>query len=202
VNIGGTPLAVAIPALGAVHQGIEIDAVYRTPWFFDVEALFSYGDWRWKGGSKAYYYAEQSDSPIDSIDFDASGVHVGDAAQTQIAFSIKAKPVENFYFKPQVTYFGRNYSNFDATTLQGDNKGRQSWQLPDYWLLDLHAGYTIKLKKMDISIRASVLNVIDAFYITDADNNAVSGSQTFDATSATVFMGMGRRWTAGIGFKF
>jgi iron complex outermembrane receptor protein len=209
VNIGGTPLAVAIPALGAIHQGIEIDAVYRTPWYFDVEALFSWGDWRWKGGTggtKAYYYAEQSDTPIDSIDFDANGVYVGDAAQTQVAVSIKAKPVENFYFKPQFTYFGRNYSNFDATSLQAaddgsqGNKGRQSWQLPDYWLLDLHAGYTIKLKKLDVSLRASVLNVLDALYISDADNNGIG--QTFDATSATVFMGMGRRWTAGIGFKF
>jgi len=201
-NIGGTPVAVAIPALGALHQGIEIDAVYRTPWFFDIEGLFSWGDWRWQGGTTAYYYAEQSDTPIDSIDFDATGVHVGDAAQTQIALSIKAKPVENFYFKPQFTYFARNYANFDATTLQGDNKGRESWQLPDYWLLDLHAGYTIKLKKLDISLRASVLNVVDAWYITDADNNGAPGNQTFDATRATVFMGMGRRWTAGIGLKF
>jgi len=201
ILIGGTPVQVAIPALGAVHQGIEVDAVYKTPWFFDVEGLISIGDWRWKGGDKAYYYADEQELPIDSIDFDATGVRVGDAAQLQVSGALKFKPFKDSYIKTQLTYFDWNYANFDATTLQGDNKGRQSWQMPAYFLLDIHAGYTIKLKKVDVSLRASVLNVLDTFFVTDADNNA-TGAQTFDATGATVFVGMGRRWTATVGFKF
>jgi outer membrane receptor protein involved in Fe transport len=47
-----------------------------------------------------------------------------------------------------------------------------------------------------------VLNVLNKTYISDARNNAVSGSQTFDATSAQVFMGQGRRWTATVAVKF
>jgi iron complex outermembrane receptor protein len=200
--IGGTLVTVAIPALGAIHQGIELDAVYKTPFFFDVEGLISLGDWTWQGGSKAYYYAEQSDTPIDSIDFDATGVKVGDAAQLQVAGALKFYPLKNGYIKGQFTYFDWNYANFDATTLQGDNKGRQSWQMPSYYLFDIHAGYTINLKKADITLSASVLNVLDALYISDADNNGASGSQTFDATGATVFVGMGRRWTASVAVKF
>ena len=202
VNIGGNPVQVSIPDLGAVHQGIEIDAAYKTPWYFDVEGLVSVGDWRWRGGATAYYYAQQQLAPIDSIDFDATGVKVGDAAQFQVAGSIKIKPIKGVYIKGQITYFDDHYARFDPTTLIGDNKNRQSWKVPAYYLLDLHAGWTIKLKKMDISLRASVLNVLDKTYISDADNNSVSGSQTFDATSANVFMGQGRRWTATVGVKF
>lgn len=202
ITIGGEPVQVSIPDLGAVHQGIELDAVYKTPWFFDVEGLVSVGDWRWKGGATAYFYAQQQQAPIDSIDFDATGVKVGDAAQFQVAGSIKIKPVKGVYIKGQITYFDDHYARFDPTTLQGDNKGRQSWKVPAYYLLDIHAGWTIKLKKMDVSLRGSVLNVLDKTYISDADNNAVSGAQTFDATGAQVFMGQGRRWTVIVGVKF
>ena len=200
VTIGGTPVQVAIPSLGAVHQGVEVDFVYKTPWFIDIEGLFSWGDWRWQGGARAYYYIESQSAPIDSVDFDASGVFVGDAAQLQVGGSLKIKPVKGVYLKGQITYFDNHYAAFDPTSLQGDNKGRQSWKLPGYYLLDIHAGWTIKLKKMDIQLRASVLNVLDKMYISDADNNATS--QTFDATGAKVFVGMGRRWTASVGVKF
>jgi outer membrane receptor protein involved in Fe transport len=74
--------------------------------------------------------------------------------------------------------------------------------VPSYYLLDIHAGWTIKLKKLDVILRASVLNVLDKTYISDADNNSVSGTQSFDATAAQVFMGQGRRWTATVGVKF
>ncbi|MBI1286315.1 MAG: TonB-dependent receptor plug domain-containing protein [Flavobacteriales bacterium] len=202
VSIGGTQTTINVPNIGSVHQGIEVDAVYKTPWFFDVEGLVSYGDWRWKGKALAYFYQQGSNNPVDSIDVDADGVHIGDAAQFQVAGSIKIKPVKDAYIKGQITYFGNYYSNFNPLDLQGDNRGRDSWKVPAYYLFDVHAGWTIKLKKMDVFIRASVLNVLNTIYISDAQNNAVSGSQNFDATSAQVFMGQGRRWTATVGVKF
>jgi iron complex outermembrane receptor protein len=201
VSIGGTPTTISVPNIGSTHRGIELDAVYRTPWFFDIEGLVSYGDWRWKGQSLAYYYQEGSDVPIDSVDVDADGVHVGDAAQFQVAGSIKIKPVKGVYIKVQITYFDNYYADFQPLDLQGANRGRESWKIPAYYLFDIHAGWTIKLKKMDVSLRVSVLNVTDHVYISDAQNNATS-SQTFDATGATVFMGQGRRWTATVGIKF
>ena len=202
VVIGGTPTTINIPNIGSIHQGIELDGVYKTPWFFDVEGLISYGDWRWKGAALAYYFEQGVDTPVDSVDVDADGVHVGDAAQFQVAGSIKVKPAKGVYIKAQLTYFDNYFSNFNPLDLQGDNRGRDSWKVPSYYLLDVHAGWTIKLKKMDVSLRASILNVLDKTYISDADNNSVSGSQNFDAGSAQVFMGMGRRWTATVGVKF
>jgi hypothetical protein len=202
VAIGGTPTRINIPNVGSVHQGVEVDAVYKTPWYFDVEGLVSYGDWRWKGSALAYYYEDGVIGPTDSVDVDVDGVHIGDAAQFQVAGSIKVKPVKGVYIKAQLTYFDNYFSNFNPLDLQGDNRGRDSWKVPSYYLLDIHAGWTIKLKKMDIFLRASVLNVLDRMYISDADNNAVSGTQNFDAGSAQVFMGLGRRWSGTVGVKF
>lgn len=202
VAIGGTPTRINIPNIGSVHQGVEVDAVYKTPWFFDLEGLVSFGDWRWKGSALAYYFEDGIDGPTDSVDIDVDGVHIGDAAQFQVAGSIKIKPVKGVYIKGQLTYFDNYFSNFNPLDLQGDNRGRDSWKVPSYYLLDIHAGWTIKLKKMDVFLRASVLNVLNRRYISDADNNAVSGSQNFDAGSAEVFVGLGRRWTATVGIKF
>jgi hypothetical protein len=201
-SVGGDAVRVNLPNLGSVHQGVEVDAVYKTPWFFDIEGLISYGDWRWKGTSLAYQYADGGSVPtsIDTIDVD--GVHIGDAAQFQVAGSIRVKPVKGAYIKAQITYFDNYYSNFRVLHLQNENGGRESWKIPAYYLLDLHAGWTIKLKKMDVMLRASVLNVTGNRYISDAQNNGAGGNQTFDATTATVFMGMGRRWTATVGVKF
>lgn len=202
IAIGGTPTTINIPNIGSIHQGIELDAIYRTSWFFDIEGLISYGDWRWKGTARAYYYQDGNDNPVDSVDVDADGVHVGDAAQFQVSGSIKIKPTKDVYIKGQLTYFDNYFSEFNPLDLQGDNRGRDSWKVPSYYLFDIHAGWTVKLKKMDLSLRASVLNVLNRTYISDAENNAVSGTQSFDATAAQVFMGQGRRWTATVGIKF
>jgi outer membrane receptor protein involved in Fe transport len=115
---------------------------------------------------------------------------------------LKIKPTKDVYIKGQITYFDNYFSEFNPLDLQGDNRGRDSWKVPAYYLFDVHAGWTIKLKKMDLSLRASVLNVLNTTYISDAQNNSVSGSQTFDAAAATVFVGQGRRWTATVGIKF
>lgn len=203
VAIGGDRIRINLPNIGSVHQGVELDAVYKTPWFFDIEGLVSYGDWRWKGKAIAYFYADGVDGPTDSVSVDVDGVHIGDAAQFQVAGSIKIKPTKGVYLKAQITYFDNNYSNFSPLDLQESNGGRESWKIPAYYLLDVHAGWTIKLKKMDVSLRASVLNVLNKTYISDAQNNGAGGTpQTFDATTATVFMGQGRRWTATVGVKF
>lgn len=200
VFIGGEPLIVAIPNLGSIHQGVELDFSYQTPWYFDVEGLLSYGDWRWKGASKAYYYDQGTSLPVDSFDVDANGVLVGDAAQFQVGGSLKFKPAKDVYIKGRISFFDKHYADFNPVTLQGENKRRQSWRVPSYYTIDVHAGWTIKLKKMDVSIRASVLNILDELYISDANNNAYT--QTFDATGASVFISQGRRWTASVGVKF
>ena len=200
VFVGGERLRVAVPGLGSLHQGVELDGAFKTPWYFDIEGLVSYGDWRWTGESQAFYYDQATGLPVDSFDVDADGVLVGDAAQFQIAGSLKFKPVKGVYVKARISYFDKHYANFNAISLQGDNKGRQSWRVPSYYTMDLHAGWTIKLKKMDISLRASVLNLLDELYISDATNNAFT--QSFDATGASVYVGMGRRWSASVGLKF
>ena len=128
--------------------------------------------------------------------FDATGVHVGDAAQTQYGISLRYEPNKVSYLKIRGTHFDDYYSDFDPISLSGGNAGRESWKIPSYQLLDLHAGYKIKLSKENkLDLRLSIINLLDKIYISDAQNNDPYNSNyaDFDAKSAGVFFGLGRR---------
>ncbi len=55
-------------------------------------------------------------------------------------------PFKCFYIEPRITYFGRNYSNFDPLALTDGNRDRESWKIPSYYLMDLSVGYEIPFK--------------------------------------------------------
>ena len=101
--------------------------------------------------------------------------------------------------------FDDYYSDFDPLSLNGENAGRESWEIPAYQLVDLHAGYKISITpKNKLDIKFSILNLLDATYISDAQNNDPYNAiyQDFDAKSAGVFFGLGRRFNLSAKFSF
>ncbi|HEY0031166.1 MAG TPA: hypothetical protein VGC65_10440, partial [Bacteroidia bacterium] len=185
-----------INGLDALHKGIELDFIYKVLKNLDVEGIVSIGDWKTMSNEKVYITREDG-TVLQTIDFSAKNVHVGDAAQTQIGGSVRYEVVKNLYIKPRFTYFARNYANFDPVLLQGINKDRESWKMPNYGLLDIYAGYGFDYWKLKFDISAGIMNVLNATYITDAQNGA-----KFDPTTATVFVGMGRRFNIGLKISF
>lgn len=207
-SVAGTTYYYNILGLNALHKGIEIDFIYKVLKNLDFEGVISLGDWKTTSGSKADI-VDDNGTLVNTIDFSAKNVHVGDAAQTQVAGSLRYTIVKNLYIKPRFTYFAKNYSNFDPTTLVDNtafggenNKDRESWKMPNYGILDLYAGYEFNVKKLNFTINAGVSNILDAVYITDGSNNGDLNHENFDATSATVFMGMGRRFNVGLQIAF
>jgi hypothetical protein len=122
---------------------------------------------------------------------------VGDAAQIQYGASLRYEVIKGLYIKPRFTYFGKNYANFDPLLLQDENKDKESWKMPDYGILDINAGYEFKAWKMFFGINGGVSNLLNTVYITDAQNGA-----DFNASTATVFVGMGRRFNIGLKIGF
>ena len=78
--------------------------------------------------------------------------------------------------------------------------------IPSYQLVDLHCGYKLKLSDIHkLDIKLSILNLLNAVYISDAQNNAgyqALDLRDFDAKSATVFFGLGRRFSLSARFNF
>jgi outer membrane cobalamin receptor len=202
IMLDDEPIKANINGMDALHKGIEMDLAYKLNDKLTIEGLMSLGDWTWQSKDSVRFYDDNNNAVIDDFgnevveSFDAVGVHVGDAAQTQFGMSIRYEPLDHIYLKVRGTYFDDYYSDFDPLSLDGENARRESWKIPSYSLVDFHAGYTLKLnKKTKINFRISVLNALNEVYISDAQNNDSYNADysEFDAKSAGVFFGMGRR---------
>ncbi len=180
-------LSYNINGMDELHKGVELDYLYKILKNLEFEGIASFGDWKTISGTKVYV-TNDAGVVVDSVDFSAKNVHSGNAAQIQISGSLRYTIIKGLYVKPRFTYFAKNFANFDPTTLIGTNKDRESWKMPDYGLLDVYAGYDFKAWKLKMGVTAGVVNVLNTVYISDAQNGA-----DFDATSALVYMGMGRR---------
>ncbi len=211
VVVDDTPYRANINGMDALHQGIEMDFSYKIFKNLTLEGLLSLGDWRWHSADTVRFLDDDNNPILDDggteiiVTFDAEGVHVGDAAQKQFGLSLRYEPSHNSYLKLRTTYFNDYYSDFDPLSLNGTNVGRESWKIPSYNLVDLHAGIKLNVfrhKKLDIKL--SVLNLLDEMYISDAQNNDPYNTsyQDFDAKSAGVFFGMGRRFSISTKFIF
>ena len=185
-----------INGLDALHMGLELDFIYKITPKLDFEGLASFGDWKTVSNTTGNI-VDQNGNVIDTFSFSAKNVHVGDAAQVQLGSSLRYEIIKNLYVKLRYTYFTKNYANFDPTNLTGINANRESWKMPAYGIMDFNFGYDISYKKLKFTLSGGVMNVLNAVYITDAQNG-----QNFDASTATVFVGMGRRFNVGLKVGF
>jgi outer membrane receptor protein involved in Fe transport len=120
---------------------------------------------------------------------------VGNSAQTTIALGLDAKLFEGFKLGANANYFGNNYADYDPND-RGDEAmiGVQPWKIPDFYNIDLNATYKFTVGGNEMVFYGNVFNLLDAEYITDA-NDA-------DINSVEVFYGLGRQWTMGLRYKF
>lgn len=186
----------------ARHMGIEFDGIWKITRKIQLEGMANIADWEWKSKATATTYNEDG-SLLNEMAVDPTGVKVGDAAQNTYGAGVRYEPIKHLYIKPQFNYFGKNYANLNFTDYEikvvngveipNKNPGRQAWRMPDYFLLDINAGYSMKVWKLKLDLRASVMNALNTFYISDAQNND-SNTPDFNAASATINVGMGRRW--------
>lgn len=205
--------------MDALHMGAEFEVAYKMNKYITLEGMLSLGEWKWMSKKDSITFLNDNGATITDAtgniqyaSFDARGVHVGDAAQTQMGAKIRINLTKKLYIKSQYTWFDRYYADFEPGGLDGENAGRESWRIPSYGLMDLHAGYSFRLKGIGakkkqpmLSIRMSILNLLDTRYISDAQNNDRFTGQTtnsFDAQSAAVFYGLGRRYNASLQIKF
>jgi iron complex outermembrane receptor protein len=200
-----------INGMNALHKGVEVDGNFKVTKDLMLDAVISIGDWKYTSSSTFTILDVNGQPAIDPAThkqypqqyFDAKGVHVSNAAQIQYVLGAKYMFFKNAFVRARYTYFAKNYSNFDPTTLKDANAGRDSWKLPDYGTLDAFAGYDFKMsEKKRLSINLGVINALNTIYISDAQNNTNVVYGGFNAYSAGVYFGQGVRWTLSAQFSF
>ena len=201
-DLDGNNYSFNINGLGARHMGAELQASFRAGDGITLEGSLSMGDWIWNSGSEVIVRNDLGDS-IAKVDFDATGVHVGDAAQQQVALLMRWEPtyLKGAYFTAQYIRFAKHYADFDPTALRGDYKGQESFTLPSYWYMNLTGGYKWTMKGgMKVQIYGMVNNVTNNLYISDGQHRNVDGNpiNTFNPKNLEVYVSQGLRFTTGI----
>lgn len=211
----GQDYTARVNGIDQLHRGIELDFIYIFSKKLQFQGLVSLGDWTYQSKLDSVpYYEYNTPNDIEGyFDFDAKGVHVGDAAQTQYMANLRYEPIDDLYLSTTYIYFDRNFSEFSPSTLNGegdaideDGNSIDSWRIPAYGLLDLNAGYTWRVNKLRMSFRVSMTNVLNTTYISDATNNDQyiygTSPNDFDVNSAAVFLGLGRRFNTTFSITF
>jgi hypothetical protein len=208
-QIDGESVLGVMSGISANHIGFEVDA-YASPFkWLELEGVLSIGNWTWDSEGSIKWFNEEGEqisqgNSLASTHYDARGVHVGDAAQTQGSLSVKFRPIKGLYLQIRYSHFSRYYAAFEPTDLDGsannineDGSSRDSWIIPSFNLVDANVGYSFEwAKKVRTSLRFGVKNLLGHNYISDADNNGVGNGH--NAESAFVFFGSARTYTMSL----
>ena len=184
--------------IDALHTGVELDLKARPHDKFEVRGMVSLGNWEWLNDVDVTFSPEEDPETIGEFQVYAKGLKVGDAAQKTMRLSGAVFPTRGLYASLGVRRFMDHYAKFDPANRTDPDDRAQSWKLPDYNLVDLHASYTLPGASFsNMKLRLHVFNLLDERYVSDADDG-----DGHDAASARVFLGLGRRWNISLMYDY
>lgn len=197
--------------VNALHQGVEVDMKLTPTRNLEITAMLSIGDWQWKNNATGYLY-DAVGNAIDSkgnivqtgtkehayVTLNLDGIKVGNSAQTTAAIGVNYKVLQNTTLGVDYTYYDRNYADYAVRIAKwGENNFTQPWMIPAAGVLDFNFNHHFKIGGLKTILYANVNNVLNANYITDANDG---GSGTWD--KATVYYGFGRTMSVGLKVRF
>ena len=184
--------------IDALHTGVEFDLKARPHDKFEVRGMVSLGNWEWLNDVNTTFSPEEDPETIGEFQVYAKGLKVGDAAQKTLHLSGAVFPARGLYASLGLRRFMDHYAKFDPANRTDPDDRAQSWKLPDYNLVDLHASYTLPGASFsNMKLRLHIFNLLDERYVSDADDG-----DGHDAASARVFLGLGRRWNISLTYDY
>lgn len=187
-----------VTGVNALHQGIEFDFEFRPTNKLTVRGMGSFGDWTWQNDITDVTLLDANQEVVGTVNVFIADLKVGDAAQTTGALSVKYEVLKNLKIGAEYNYYADNFADFDPNSRDSENdRGVQSWELPDYGVMNANLRYQFKVNELDVSLLGNLNNVLDTEFIGDARDGSAHNAQ-----SALVYYGQGRTWTLGLRVNF
>ena len=186
-----------ILGLNQLHQGIELEMQYRPVETLTLTAMGSLGDWTFANDINNVQVFDDQQNPIgEPIDIYLDGVKVGNSAQTTFALGADYAVLASTTVRASFNYAADYFADYNPTGRSSEGLP-QTWEMPEYGLLDLGLTHRFNFGGFNAQINANVFNVLDTEYISDAQdgNNSV-------ASTALVYFGAGRTYTVGAKINF
>lgn len=201
VDINGDPADYFTNLLGvdALHQGVEMDFVYKPFSNLDIRGMVSIGDWRWLNNLEDVNTFDDQQNIIRTDNIYMSNIHVGDAAQTSMALGVDWELLEGFKIGSDFNYYDNLFADFDpaSRTVSEGGTNPDSWKMPNYALLDLNLRYDFEMAGIKSSFMARVNNLLDEQYMSESRDGS-----NHDWAGARVYYGWGRSWSVTLLFRF
>lgn len=186
-----------ILGVNAIHQGIEVDFLYKATDKLDITGMVSLGDWRWENDVLDVDILNEEQEIVETVNLFIEDVHVGDAAQTTLALGANYRFNNKTRFTVDYNYFADLYADFDPSDRNDENFRGDTWKVPDYGVFDTAFTHGFKLGSFDASLTARLNNVFNTKYISDAMDGTDSSART-----ALVYYGFGRTFSFSTTIKF
>lgn len=187
----GSRFSLSLENVSAQHIGVEVDFAFKPTKWFELQGMFSWGDWKWTNNPKGYFYNEQG-QPLSSPSYGtiASGVFAEDhawailnqknrkvcgSAQTTGGLGVEFKPFKGFRIGADWTFSARNFSDYYLSGESTFSKNsvitmKKPWEIPFGNELDLSASYSFKIGGLKATLYGNVYNLFNNFYVKDAQN--------------------------------
>ena len=187
-----------VTGLDALHQGLEIDFLFKPMDKLAVTGMASLGNWRWKDNASATTFDEATGDVISSGTVYAKDLKVSNAAQTTFALGLKYDLLDKTSVSLDYNYAGDNYATMNVTSRTDvDDSGIDTWKMPNFHLFDLGLRHGFEIAGLSSTLNANVNNLFNVEYISNADNG-----DTSDFDTAQVYYGAGRTFSLGLKVKF
>ncbi len=210
----GAEVLVFLRGVDQLHTGLEIEGAFQPIKMARLDFAASFGNWTYTDDASGDFRIEELDSTF-SATFYLKDLKIGDAPQTQLAFGISLFPVEGATVQLVYKTYANFYSEFDPFTrteledVDGDGNATdrpQSWEVPNYSVVDLHANYTLPMALGPVKLQAfaHVFNLLNATYIQDAVDNSQYNAWDYDhdADDAEVHFGLPLTFNVGLNILF
>ena len=185
-----------ILGVNAIHQGLELDFIFRATDKLKLTGMASLGDWRWANNVENVEIFNENNELEETVNLFIKDVHVADAAQTTFALGVNYDLSENTLFTLDYNYAGNLYADFNPSD-RGTAGQPDAWKVPDFHLFDTALRHNFNFGKLETTVIARVNNVFDTTYISDAQDGTAS-----NAATAAVYYGFGRTFSVGAKINF
>ncbi|MEH6534880.1 MAG: TonB-dependent receptor [Psychroserpens sp.] len=185
-----------ILGVNAIHQGIEVDFVYKATDKLNITGMASLGDWKWEDNVTDVNILNEEQEVVDTVDIFIEDLHVGDAAQTTFALGANYRLAPKTRLTVDYNYFDNLYADFNPSD-RGVEGAPDAWKVPAYGIFDTAMSHGFTLGEFEMVLTARMNNILDTEYISDALDGTDSNAET-----ALVYYGFGRTFSVGAKFKF
>jgi iron complex outermembrane receptor protein len=187
------------------HIGVEFEGKWQPLRNLSFGGMFSWSENKFKNDVESRLYPEEDPSQVTEVNSYVDGLYVSDFPMTTASlymnYQYELSSGSTLIFNPVYSLFSRYYAVFNPDSRTDENDETQSWRMPDYYIFNVYTAYKILLTNFFVkqfTFGFNVYNVMNTKnYITDATDGS-----THDASTARVWYGQERNYTASFIFNF